>query len=94
MTQQKFKVGDTVLVSVKNRVEESRPYTVEYEIQQITRRFIIANTVGHYDYRKFDKATLVHKPKNSKYEWRIWNNQEEYDEAVAAGYYKKVSHAV
>ncbi len=66
----KFEVNQRVWVSVRNTVEQSKPYITEHINTRIENGGIYARPVNHLHERRFHIHTLTSKHKNSKYEFK------------------------
>ncbi|WP_312506905.1 hypothetical protein [Lysinibacillus sp.] len=83
----KFEVNQRVWVSVRNTVEQSKPYITEHIITRIEKGGIYARPVNHLYERRFHTNTLTNKHKNSKYEFKLWASVEDFWKAVEEGMY-------
>lgn len=83
----KFEVNQRVWVSVRNTVEQSKPYITEHIITRIENSGIYARPLNHLHERRFHTNTLTIKHKNSKYEFKLWPSVEDFWKAVEEGMY-------
>ncbi|MGE7946506.1 hypothetical protein [Lysinibacillus sp. NPDC093688] len=83
----KFEINQRVWVSVRNTVEQSKPYITEHIITRIENGGIFARPLNHLDERRFHTNTLINKHKNSKYEFKLWASVEDFWKAVEDGMY-------
>lgn len=88
MPEHKLEVNQHVWVSVRNTVEQSRPYISEHVITHIEKGGIYVRPVNHLHERRFPSRTLTSKHKNSKYEFKIWAEVKDFWKAVEDGMYK------
>lgn len=88
MTAQKFEVGQRVWVSVRNRLESSKPFITEYVITSVSKLYISARPINQIYERKFHKRTLTNTAKiKCKYEYKLWAEVEDFWKAVEEGMY-------
>ena len=85
----KFEINQRVWVSVRNTVEQSKPYITEHIITRFEKGSIYARPVNHLHERRFHIHALTSKHKNSKYEFKLWASVEDFWKAVEEGLYGK-----
>ncbi len=82
---QTFTVNKHVWVSVRNTVEQSKPYATEHIITRIEKGYIYIRPVNHLHERRFHTHSMTSKHKNSKYEFKLWASVEDFWKSVEEG---------